>query len=137
MLLLISSAILAFLLWCITDTRLTPELLRNAEGKITVWSTVSVVLVQITLWILVELFAAWVPPHLSAGLMSGPIAFVVFFGSAVVQWFALFMVLQYVWRLLRATARTLLAVSGSFRARQNLRALGQAVRETGSERREG
>lgn len=131
------SGIAAFLLWCVTDSKLKPTHVRNANGQTSSWGILSVVFVQIVLWILVGLLAAWVVPHLPSFIESGRMAFIAFFGSAVLQWFALFMVLQYAWLLMRATARTVMfTVSSNFRERETLRALDQAISESESERRE-
>ena len=126
------SGIAAFVLWCTTDTSLKADHVRNcwADGKITFWRTLSLVLVQIILWTLTGLFALCIVPHLPSFFLTGwRFAFTVF-ATAVVQWFALLMVLQYVWLLLRATALTALyAISSSFRERDTIRKLERILKE--------
>jgi hypothetical protein len=48
----ILSGIVAFVLWCVTDTSLKREHVRNCwtDGKLTSWRILSLVLVQIVLW---------------------------------------------------------------------------------------
>jgi uncharacterized protein YqhQ len=108
--LLIGSAVLAFLTWCLADARLKPEHLQNSEGEITFGRTLSVVLVQIVLWAIVFLFGSRIIQHLPAFLTTGWRLPVSLFVAAYLQWFALLMVLQYVWIILRAiTALPMLA----------------------------
>jgi len=90
----ILSGILAFLLWCVTDTSLRPEHVRNSNGKITIRGILSVVLVQIALWALVGFFAVWIVPHLPRLLLTGWRLPFTDFASGFWQWFALLMVLQ-------------------------------------------
>jgi len=59
------------------------------------------VLVQIVLWTLAGLFAVWIVPHLPGVLFMGWRFRFTLFASAFCQWFALLMVLQYFWTLIR------------------------------------
>ena len=122
--LLIGSAVLAFLTWWLADTRLKSEHVRNSEGEITFGRTLSVVLVQIILWSIVFLFGSRIVPHLPVFLTTGWRLPVSFFVAAYLQWFALLMVLQYVWVIVRATGKTttmaVLAGFGSRSAKQSL-----------------
>jgi hypothetical protein len=104
--LLITSAVLAFLLWCVTDTSLKADHVRNSKGKISIHGILLVVLVQIVLWIITGVSAVWIVPHLPRYLLTGWRSPLTLFGSCVVQWFALLMVLQYVWIIVRATLST-------------------------------
>ena len=120
----ILSGIVAFLLWCVTDTSLKRDHVRNPNGEITCWGILSIVLVQIVLWTLVGFFSVWIVPHLPQFLVTGWRLPITFFGSSIVQWFALFMVLEYVWTITRATLSTavvaVMARSGSQRAKEAL-----------------
>jgi uncharacterized protein YqhQ len=122
--LLIGSAVLAFLTWCLADTRLKSEHVQNSEGKITFGRTLSVVLIQIVLWAIVFLFGSRIIPHLPAFLTTGWRLPVSFFVAAYLRWFALLMLLQYVWVIVRATGKTttmaVLAAFGSRSAKQAL-----------------
>jgi hypothetical protein len=113
--LLIVSGVLAFLASCITDTELKPENVRNAEGKISVWSVISFVSVQVILWVLVGLLSVRIVPHVPHFFLAGWRLPLTLFVSAVWQWFALLMVLQYVSHVLSATLdTTLVAVMAGF-----------------------
>ena len=120
----ILSGILAFLLWRVTDTSLRPDHVRRPNGEITFWGVLSIVLVQIILWIMVGFFAVWIVPHLPQFFLTGWRFPITFFGSSILQWFALFMVLQYVWTITRATLSTavvaVMANSGSKSAKKAL-----------------
>jgi uncharacterized protein YqhQ len=122
--LLIGSAVLAFLTWCLADARLKPAHLQNSEGEITFGRTLSVVVVQIVLWAIVFLFGSHIIPHLPAFLTTGWRLPISFFVAAYLQWFALLMVLQYVWVIVRAMGKTttmaVLAAFGSGSAKQSL-----------------
>jgi hypothetical protein len=120
----ILTGVIAFVLWCVTDTSLNFELARNSEGKIKFWRIISLVLVQITLWALVGFSSVWIIPHLPNFFLTEWRGAIVVVGSSVLQWFALFMVLQYFWMLLRP-ALSLAAVAtmawlGSKRAKEML-----------------
>ena len=128
----ILSCIAAFFLWCMTDTSLKAEHVRNCwtDRELTFGRTLSVVLVQIVLWTLTGLFALRIVPHLPGFFLTGWRFSFTVFATAVVQWFALFMVLQYVWLLLRATVLTALyAISRSFRERDAIRKLERILKE--------
>ena len=101
----ILSGILAFVLWCVTDTSLKPDHARNSEGRITFWGVLSIVLVQIVLWTLAGLFAVWIIPHLPRFLLVGWRLPFTLFVLTFSQWFALLMILQYFWTIMRV-ART-------------------------------
>jgi hypothetical protein len=120
----ILSGIVAFVFWCITDTRLKPDHVRDSNGKITFWGVLSIALVQVILWTLVGLFAGWIVPHLPRFFHTGWKLPVMVFASSILQWFALFMILQYVWTIARATLNTagvaLMARFGSQRAKEVL-----------------
>ena len=133
----ILSGIAAFVLWCLTDTSLKIDHVRDGwdDGKLTFWRTLSVVLVQIVLWTITGLFALWIVPHLPNFFLNGWRFSLTVFATAVVQWFALFMVLQYVWLLLRATVLTALyAIISSFRERNTIRKLERILREGNGEK---
>jgi hypothetical protein len=134
----ILSGVVAFLSWCATDTSLKRGDLRNSEGKLTFWSTLSTVLVQIVLWATVGLFAAWVVPHLPQFLLTAWRLPFTIFASVFWQWFALLMILQCAWLLLRASGQTALhALHGGFRERDDIRK-PQQIRDYGdSEKSEG
>jgi len=102
----ILSGIVAFVLWCITDTSLDPNHFRNSKGEITFWGIVSLVLVQIFLWTLAGLFAAWIVPHLPGFFLAGWRLPITLFCSLFLQWFSLLMILQYVWMIVRPTLNT-------------------------------
>jgi len=128
----ILSGIAAFVLWCITDTSLKEDQLRSCwtDRKLTFGRTLSVVLVQIVLWTLTGLFAFWIVPRFPSFFITGWRFPFTAFALAVVQWFALFMVLQYVWLLVRATVLTALyAISSSFRERDTIRKLERILKE--------
>jgi hypothetical protein len=120
----ILSGIVACLLWCVTDTSLKPDHVRRPNGEITVWGVLSMVLVQIVLWIMVGFFAVWIVPHLPQFFLTGWRSPITEFGSSILQWFALFMILQYVWTIVRATLSTavvaMMAKSGSQKAKEAL-----------------
>jgi uncharacterized protein YqhQ len=122
--LLIGSAVLAFLTWCLADTRLKSEDVQNSEGEITFGRTLSVVLVQIVLWTIVFVFGSRIIPHLPTFLTTGWRLPVSIFVAAYLQWLALLMVLQYVWVIVRATGKmttmAVLAAFGSRSAKQSL-----------------
>jgi uncharacterized membrane protein len=115
---------MAFLLWCVTDTRLKPEDLRNSRGDTTVGVTLSIVLVQIALWMIVFFFALPIARHLPGFFITGWRFPVTFFIAGCARWFALLMVLQYVWTMMRATGKTtviaVMAALGSESAKQSL-----------------
>lgn len=102
----ILSGIVAFVFWCVTDTSLRPDHVRSPNGEITFWRVISIVFVQIALWTLAGFFAAWIVPHLPHFFLSGWRFPITAFGSSILQWFSLFMILQYVWLVLRSTVRT-------------------------------
>jgi hypothetical protein len=115
----------AFSFWCVTDAGLKPEHVVNSRGRIiSSWGILSVVLVQIVLWALAGFFASWIVPHLPHLFITGWRLPLVAFASELWQWFALLMVLQYVWILASVTARTaviaVMAASGFRPARQSL-----------------
>lgn len=118
------SGIVAFFLWGVTDTRLAPGHFRNAKGEITFWSTLSILLVQIGLWVLVGLIAMWIVPHLPAFLLAGWRFPATVFCSSLVQWFAFLMILQYSWMIVGPSVNTaivlVMAKFGSKWARQTL-----------------
>ena len=120
----ILGGIVAFALWCVTDTSLKPDHVGNSDGRITSWGILSIALVQIVLWTLVGFFAAWIVPHLPRFLLTGWSFPLTVFGSSILQWFALLMILQYVWTIARATLSTvvvaLLARLGSQWAKRAL-----------------
>jgi len=122
----ILSGIAVFVLWCIVDTSLTADHVRNCwtDGKLTFLRTLCVVLVQIVLWTLTGVFAFWVVPHLPSFFITGWRSPFTVFAAAVVQWFALLMVLQHLWRIVRATLSTafmgVMASLGSQWAKQSL-----------------
>jgi hypothetical protein len=122
--LLIASGVLAFLAWCVTPTSLKPEDVCNSRGEITVRRILAVVLVQIVLWTLVYFFSVPIMWHLPRFLVTGwrlPLTFVL---AAFWRWFALLMILQYVWMLVGTTVKTavvyVMAKFGSRSARQSL-----------------
>ena len=124
MALLIASGVLAFFVWCIIDTDLKPEHVCNSRGEITVQRILAVVFVQIVLWVLVCVFAFPIMRHLPRFLVTGwrlPLTFLL---AGFCQWFALLMILQYVWMILRTSLRTVvvfvMAKFGSQSARQSL-----------------
>ena len=120
----ILAGIIAFVLWCITDTSLHEDHMRDSKGRITFLGVLSLVIVQIVLWMILGFFSVWAVPHLPRVLLTGWRAPIVILASAILQWFALLMVLQYVWMILRATLSTafvtLMAVLGFQRARDSL-----------------
>jgi hypothetical protein len=131
--LLIAPALLALLAWLVEGTTLTPAHVRDCwiDGKITAWRILSVVLVQIVLWGLVSGFLGpSILPHLPAFFTTGWRLGITYFTAALIQWFALFMVLGFAWVLLRATLRTALyAIGGSFKDQQRIRSLDQELQE--------
>jgi hypothetical protein len=120
----ILTGIIAFVLWCITDTSLRADHTRDGKGRITIWGVLSLVIVQIILWMILGFFTVWAVSHLPRVLVTGWRAPIVAFASGILQWFALFMVLQYIWMILRATLSTafvgIMAVLGFQWARQSL-----------------
>jgi uncharacterized membrane protein len=120
----ILSGIAALLLWCVTDTSLTPEHVRNSKGEITFRGILSIVLAQIVLWAVVFFFALPVVRHLPGFFITRWRFGVTFFLASCARWFALLMVLQYVWLIARATGKTAImaamAAFGSESARQSL-----------------
>lgn len=132
----ILSGIVAFVLWCIADTSLKPDRARNSNGKTTFRVVLSIVLVQIVIWTTVGFFTAWVVPHLPPFFLRGWTFPMTVFASGVVQWFALLMVLQYAWLLLRATLLTALyTFDASFRERDTIRKLERILKEGDKQRR--
>jgi uncharacterized membrane protein len=69
------------------------------------------VLVHIVLWALVGLFAVWIVPHLPSFFLKGWRLPVTVFTFRVGQWFALLMVLQHMWTIVRATLSTAVVVA--------------------------
>ena len=122
--LLISSEFRPSALACNRYVSLKPEHVLNSKGQFTLWETLSVVLVQIGLWVLVYLLSSWIVPHLPNVLLTGWRFPVTVFTSGVIRWFALLMVLQYVWTIVRATCKTTLmaamAAYGSESAKKSL-----------------
>jgi hypothetical protein len=120
----ILTGIIAFVLWCITDTSLQADHTRDSKGRITFWGVLSLVIVQIVLWMILGFFAVWAVPYLPRVLLTGWRAPIVAFASGILQWFALLMVLQYMWIILRATLSTIfvgiMALLGFQWARQSL-----------------
>jgi len=120
----ILSGIVAFVLWCVSDTSLDPNHFRNSKGDITFWGILSLVLVQIVLWTLAGLFGAWIVPHLPNFFLTGWRLPTTLFCSLFLQWFSLLMTLQYVWTIVRPTLNTLsvmaMAKFGSQWAKQAL-----------------
>jgi len=120
----ILSGIVAFVLWCVTDTSLDPNHFRNSRGEITFWGIVSLVVVQIFLWTLAGLFAAWIVPHLPGFFLTGWRLPITLFCSLFLQWFSLLMILQSVWTIVRPTLNTasvvVMAKFGSHWAKQVL-----------------
>jgi hypothetical protein len=100
------SGIVALVLWCRTDTSLSPENFRDRNGKIGFWGVLSVLLVQIVLWTLVGFFAFWIVPHLPKFFLTGWRLPATLFVSSGLQWFSLLMILQYVWMIVRPTLST-------------------------------
>jgi hypothetical protein len=87
------------------------------------------VLVQIALWTMVGFFAFWIVPHLPDFVLTGWRAIVTVIGFSILQWFALFMIIQYVWTIVRATLSTgLLAARGRFGSRGAQQVLDDAPR---------
>lgn len=127
MFLLIAPPVLAFILWCTTDTSLKHEHLQGAwtDGRITFWRTLFFVLVQIALWCLVLFFLGpQIIAHLPAFFSTSWRLGITFLLTNCLQWFAIFMVLQYAWLLERATLLTaLFAFSPGFRERETRRKL--------------
>jgi hypothetical protein len=122
--LLIASGVLAFLAWCLTDTSLKPEHVCNSRGEITVRRILAVVSVQIVLWMLVCVFAFPIMRHLPRFLVTGwrlPLTVVT---AEFWRWFALLMILQYLWMLVGTTVKTaavfVMAKFGSQSAIQSL-----------------
>ena|SRR6185437_12272504 len=114
--LLIASAVVAFLAWWITPTGLEPEDVRNSKGEITVRRVLLAVLVQIVIWALIFFFALRIIPHLPHFFSTGWRLPIVVFVAFVCRWFALLMVLQYAWTILRATLwTTFMAAAGRLR----------------------
>jgi hypothetical protein len=107
MLVSILSGIMALLLWSLTDTSLRRNHAQSPDGKISSWGVFSIVLVQIVLWTMAGFFAAWIVPHLPQFFLTGWRFPITVFGSSILQWFALFMIAQYLWLVLRSTVRTL------------------------------
>lgn len=104
-----------------------PEHVRNFVGLITFWRTLSVVLVQIGLWALAYLLPIWVVPHLPQLLLTGWRLPLTVFSSGVIRWFALLMVLQYTWTIVRATGATAVtAVMAEFGSESAKRSLDDA-----------
>jgi hypothetical protein len=131
MVLSILGGIVAVLLWCVTDTGLKPEHLCNSKGEITFWRTLSMVLVQILLWTGVFFLTLSIVPHLPDFLITEWRLPLTFFVAVICRWFALLMLLQYVWLLLRSSARTALyAASSSVRQRETIRSLETMVSKT-------
>lgn len=123
----ILSGIVAFVFWCVTDTRLKPDHVRNSNGRITFGGVLSIVLVQVVLWALVGLFAVWIVPHLPSFLLTGLKLQVLVFASSILQWFALLMILQYGWTMARPTLSTVgVAVMERFGSQRAKEALDDA-----------
>lgn len=124
----ILSGILAFVMWCLTDTSLKPEHACDSEGKIiSSWMLLWLVLVQIVLWVLVGYFAFWIVPHLPHFLLAGWRLPITALTSGFCQWFALFMILQYVWTIVSATAKTaVVAAMAAKKSRWAVRSLDEA-----------
>jgi hypothetical protein len=122
--LLIASGVLAFLAWCIIDTRLNPEHVRNSRGEITVRRILAIMSVQIVLWTLVCISAFPIVRHLPRFLVTGWRLHFTFFFAGFWQWFALLMILQYVWMIVGTSLKTavvfVMAKFGSQSARQSL-----------------
>jgi hypothetical protein len=116
------SGLVAFVLWCRTDTSLSPENLRDRNGKIGFWSVLSVLVVQIVLWMLVGFFSFWILPHLPNFFITGWRFPATLFVWSALQWFSLLMIFQYVWMIARASLSTTSVVAmaklGSQRAKQ-------------------
>lgn len=116
--------IVAFFLWCATDTRLAREYFRKTKGEITFWSILTLLLVQIGLWVLIAVIAVRLVPHLPTFLLSGWRFPFTVFCSSLVKWFALLMILQYAWMIVRPTVKTaivfIMMKSGSQWAKQEL-----------------
>jgi len=66
----ILNGIVAFLLWCVTDTSVNSDHARDSDGRITYCGVLSIALVQIVLWALVGLFTDWIIPHLPLFLLT-------------------------------------------------------------------
>jgi len=122
--LLIASGVLAFLVWWATPTHLRPEDVCNSKGEITFWRTLFTVLVQIVLWTLVFVCAGWIVPHLPDFLITGWRLPLTVFASMFWRWFALLMVLQYVWAIAGTTVKTavifVMAAFGCHLAKQSI-----------------
>ena len=132
----ILSGVVPFVLWSVTATSLKPEHVRNSKREVTIWGTISIVLVQIALWILVFFFVLPVISHLPGFLITGWRLPLTSFVAACVRWFALLMVFQYVWLVLRATLLTALyTFSSSFRERDTIRKLERILKEGGEQQR--
>ena len=133
------SGMVAFVLWCLTDTSLSPDHFRNRNGKITFWGVLSLLSVQIALWTLVGLFSTWIVPHLPNFFLTGWRFPVTLFVSSGFQWFALLMILQYVWMIVGPTLSTagvvVMAKLGSQWAKQALDNAPQRYQFMGLERR--
>jgi hypothetical protein len=124
----ILSGIVAFVFWCVTDTRLKPDHVRNSNGRITTWGILSIVLVQVVLWALVGLFAVWIVPHLPSFFLTGWKLPILVFASSILQWFALIMILQYGWTMARATLSTVgVAIMARFGSQMAKEALDDAL----------
>lgn len=118
------------MLWCVTDTSLKPDHARNSKGRITFWGLLSIVLIQIVLWMLVGFFAAWIVPHLPRLFLRGWRFSATVVASSILQWFALLMILQYVWTVTRATLSTVvLAGMARLGSKWAKRALQDACRQ--------
>lgn len=89
------------------------------------------VLVQILLWTGVFFLTLSIVPHLPDFLITEWRLPLTFFVAVICRWFALLMLLQYVWLLLRSSARTALyAASSSVRQRETIRSLETMVSKT-------
>jgi hypothetical protein len=126
----ILGGIVAFVLWCVTDTTLKPDHARDSNGRLTSWGVLSIVTVQILLWTLVGFFAAWIVPHLPPFFLTGWRFPLTLLGSSILQWFALLMILQYVWTITRATLSTVVvAVMAKLGSQWAKRALDDGHRQ--------
>ncbi len=97
--------------------------MRNSDGRITSWRILSIVLVQIVLWDCC-FFRRLICSDISRSVFTGWEFPLTVFGSSILLWFALLMILQYVWTITRATLSTgvvaLMARLGSQWAKQAL-----------------
>jgi hypothetical protein len=99
--------LLAFLLWCVTDTDLKPEYVTNSEGRITVSRVLSTIAVRIGLCVVVFILVGKIARHFPLPLVD--------FAASFCRWIALLLILQYAWTIVSTTGKlAIVVVMGRF-----------------------